>query len=165
MTLQAGHVASWIQNGELPPQTEWLLHQLYEFTTSREENKEVLEHFSEEVTRTLIAYHYLKKTLIYHTTDGEVDGLGMWYRCNDKWAWKDIVDWTPDDPKGNCYFLAFLWAKGSALRRLALELIDREPGVITGRLFGCRERQDGPTVVEYSQRLLVKILQKNGKEK
>ena len=165
MTLQAGHVAAWIQNGELPPQTEWLLHQLYEFTTSREENKEVLEHFSEEVTRTLIAYHYLKKTLIYHTTDGEVDGLGMWYRCNDKWAWKDIVDWTPDDPKGNCYFLAFLWAKGSALRRLALELIDREPGVITERLFGCRERQDGPQVVAYSQRLLVKILQKNGKEK
>ena len=165
MTLQAGHVAAWIQNGELPTQTEWLFRQLYDFTTSSEANEEVLAHFSEEVVRTLIAYHYLKKTLIYHTTEGEVDGLAMWYRCNDKWDWDDIVEWTQDDPKGNCYFLAFVWAKGPALRRMVLELIDREPGVINGRLFGCRERQDGPCVVEYDQRLLVKILSKNGRKK
>ena len=89
----------------------------------------------------------------------------MWYRCNEKWDWDDIVNWTPDDPKGDCYFLAFLWAKGPALRSLALELINRQPEVIRGKLFGCRERQDGPRIVEYDQRLLVKILQKHGRKK
>jgi hypothetical protein len=163
--LQAGHVAAWIQKGELPPRTQWLFSQLYEFTTSSEKNKEVLAHFSEEVTRTLIAYHFCKKTLIYHTTKGEVDGLLMWYRCNDKWTWQDIVNWTPDDPTGNCYFLAFCWAKGPALRNLALELINRQPEVIREKLFSCREREDGPQAVEYDQRLLVKILQRNGKKK
>ena len=165
MTLEAGHVAKWLKYGELPPSTQWLFEQLYEFTTSTEDNAYVLEHFSSEVVRLLIAYHYLKNTLIYHTSGGKVDGLLMWYRCNEKWDWDDIVNWTPDDPKGECYFLAFLWAKGPALRNLALELINRQPEVIRGKLFGCRERQDGPRIVEYDQRLLVKILQKHARKK
>ena len=165
MTLEAGHVAKWLKDGELPPSTQWLFEQLYEFTTSTEDNAYVLDHFSSEVVRLLIAYHYLKNTLIYHTSGGKIDGLLMWYRCNEKWDWDDIVNWTPDDPKGDCYFLAFLWAKGPALRNLALELINRQPEVIRGKLFGCRERQDGPRIVEYDQRLLVRILQKNGRKK
>jgi hypothetical protein len=165
MTLQAGHVAKWLEEGELPPSTAWLLKQLHEFTTSSEENAYVLEHFEPGVIKTLIAYHYLKKTLIYHTTEGEVDGLFMWYRCNDTWTWDDIVDWTPDDPKGNCFFLAFLWAKGPALRQITLQFIDRQPEAIRGKLYGCRERHDGPKVVEYDQRLLVKILQNHGRKK
>tara|TARA_B100000519_G_scaffold157989_1_gene139628 strand:+ start:26 stop:523 length:498 start_codon:yes stop_codon:yes gene_type:complete len=165
MQLEAGHVAAWLEKGELPPSTQWLFDQLYEFTTASEENAYVLDHFEPKVVRLLIACHYLKNTLIYHTANGKIDGLVMWYRCNDQWDWDDIVNWTPDDPEGNCYFLAFLWAKGNALRRMTLELIDRQPEVIRGRLFGCRERQDGPRVVEYDQRLLVKILQKNGRKK
>ena len=165
MQLEAGHVAAWLEKGELPPSTQWLFDQLYEFTTASEENAYVLDHFEPKVVRLLIACHYLKNTLIYHTANGKIDGLVMWYRCNDQWDWDDIVNWTPDDPEGNCYFLAFLWAKGNALRRMTLELIDRQPEVIRGRFFGCRERQDGPRVVEYDQRLLVKILQKNGRKK
>lgn len=165
MTLQAGHVAKWLEEGDIPPSTGWLLDQLHEFTTSTEENEYVLEHFSPEVTKILIAYHYLKNTLIYHTSEGKVDGLAMWYRCNEKWDWSDIVEWTPDDPQGNCFFLAFLWAQGAALRRMTLQLIDRQPEVIRSRLFGCRERDDGPKVVEYDQRLLVKILQSHGRKK
>ena len=165
MTLEAGHVAKWLKYGELPPSTQWLFEQLYEFTTSTEDNAYVLDHFSSEVVRLLIAYHYLKNTLIYHTSGGKIDGLLMWYRCNEKWDWDDIVNWTPDDPKGDCYFLAFCWAQGPALRALALELINRQPEVIRGKLFGCRERQDGPRIVEYDQRLLVKILQKHGRKK
>jgi len=150
--------------GEFPAQTAWLFEQLYAFTVKNEGNAYVLNHFDEEVVRILIAWHYLKKTLIYHTTDGEVDGLFMWYRTNDKWTWDDILNWTPDDPTGKCFFLAFLWAEGPALRRMTLELIDRQPEVIRGRLFGCRERQDGPRIVEYDQRLLVKILQSHGRK-
>ena len=165
MELQAGHVASWLKEGQFPPSTAFLLNQLYEFTISTEENAYVLEHFERDVIKTLIAYHYLKKTLIYHTTEGEVDGLFMWYRCTRDWTWDDILKWTPDSKTGNCYFLAFLWARGPALRRMTLELIDRQPEVIRGKLFGCRERQDGPQIVEYDQRLLVKILQSNGRKK
>jgi len=150
--------------GEFPAQTAWLFEQLYTFTVKNEDNAYVLNHFDEEVVRILIAWHYLKKTLIYHTTDGEVDGLFMWYRTNDKWTWDDILNWTPDDPTGKCFFLAFLWAEGPALRRMTVELIDRQPEVIRGRLFGCRERQDGPRIVEYDQRLLVKILQSHGRK-
>ena len=165
MRLQAGHVAAWLQDGNVPPSTQWLFDQLYGFTTANENNAYVLDHFEPFVVKTLIAYHYLKKTLIYHTSEGAVDGLLMWYRCNEKWDWDDIVEWTPDDPNGNCYFLAFVWAKGNALRRMTLELIDRQPEVIRGRLFGCRERHNGPRVVEYDQRLLVKILQNHGRKK
>ena len=64
MELRAGHVAAWLKDGELPPSTQWLFEQLYEFTTSTEDNAYVLEHFSSEVVRLLIAYHYLKNTLI-----------------------------------------------------------------------------------------------------
>ena len=165
MRLQAGHVAAWLQDGNVPPSTQWLFDQLYGFTTANENNAYVLDHFEPSVVKTLIAYHYLKKTLIYHTSEGAVDGLLMWYRCNEQWDWDDIVEWTPDDPNGNCYFLAFVWAKGNALRRMTLELIDRQPEVIRGRLFGCRERHNGPRVVEYDQRLLVKILQNHGRKK
>ena len=163
--IEAGHVRAWLKRGEFPAQTAWLFEQLYTFTVKNEDNAYVLNHFDEEVVRILIAWHYLKKTLIYHTTDGEVDGLFMWYRTTDKWTWDDILKWTPDDPTGKCFFLAFLWAEGPALRRMTLELIDRQPEVIRGRLFGCRERQDGPSIVEYDQRLLVKILQSNGRKK
>jgi hypothetical protein len=165
MTLEAGHVAKLLKEGDLPPSTSWLLNQLHEFTTSTEENKYVLEHFPPDVIKTLIAYHYLKNTLIYHTSEGKVDGLFLWYRCNEQWTWDDIVEWTHDDPKGTCFFLAFLWAKGSALRQMTLQLIDRQQEVIRGKLYGCRERDDGPTVVEYDQRLLVKILQNHGRKK
>ena len=53
MELRAGHVAAWLKDGELPPSTQWLFEQLYEFTTSTEDNAYVLEHFSSEVVRLL----------------------------------------------------------------------------------------------------------------
>ena len=163
--IKAGHVRAWLQKGEFPPQTAWLFDRLYEFTTKNEKNAYVLEHFEPEVVKILIAWHYLKKTLIYHTTDGEITGLFMWYRTNEKWSWEDILTWKADDPGGNCFFLAFLWGEGEALRKITLELINRQPEVIRGKLFGCRERQDGPRIVEYDQRLFVKILKNHGRKK
>tara|TARA_R110002051_G_scaffold154782_3_gene226959 strand:+ start:14732 stop:15367 length:636 start_codon:yes stop_codon:yes gene_type:complete len=163
MTLQAGHVASFLEKKEIPTHLVELFDRLYDFIYSTPENVEVVHNFDPEVVRLLIAYHYLKGTLVWHSTEGEIDGLLMWYRCQD-WTWDDIIAWKPDDKDGDSFFLAFLWSKPGGMRGLCLQLIAKVPEVITHRLLGLREKKDGPRLIEWSQKLLVRVLKNYGQK-
>ena len=164
MTLQAGHVASLIDKEQVPGPVWDLINRLHDYVYSSPENVEVVHNFDPEVVRLLIAYHYLKKTLAWHSTEGEIDGLLMWYRCSQDWTWDDIKNWTPDDKDGDSFFLAFCWAKPGILRELCLQLIAQAPDVLTSRIYSLRERKDGPTLVEWSQKIFVRVLKNHGQE-
>ncbi len=160
MTLQAGHVVGFLERQEIPAHLVELFDRLYDFIYSSPENREVVHGFDPDVVRLLIAYHYLKGTLVWHSTEGEIDGLLMWYRCQD-WTWEDIISWRQDDPDGDSFFLAFLWAKPGGMRDLCLQLIAKAPDVITHRIFGLREKKDGPTLIEWTTKILVRVLKQN----
>tara|TARA_R110000824_G_scaffold40564_6_gene121511 strand:- start:11301 stop:11831 length:531 start_codon:yes stop_codon:yes gene_type:complete len=167
MVLTAGHVASMMRK-HMPLGHKLLMDELYQYTQSSKRNMDVLRDWCEESARVLIGWHYLKNTLTYHRDpEGAIDGLLMWYRCTDEWGWKDIQDWKADDPEGDTFFLAFCWAGAGAMKDLCLELIRRQPEVLTHKLVSIREGRRGPGVVKYTQKLFVKILNQrdHGKRK
>ena len=156
--VTAGHVAAFLDRG-MPLELRSLVEELYRYTLQSDDNAEVLHDFPERVVRVLIALHFSKGTLIYHRDHRhEIDGLLMFYRCNQEWTWEDIREWKADDPKGDSFFLAFLWAGPGAMKDMCIDLIRKVPEVITHKLLGLREKKDGPKLVRYDQRVLVKIL-------
>jgi hypothetical protein len=129
-----------------------------EFCVKNEDEK-VFGGWGRDIIRLLVAYHWAKGTLLVHETAGEVDGMFMWYRCNESDDWSFIHEWMPDRPEGDSLFLAFLMASSSrSFRELVLNFLATEPAVFTHKLFGSRLRNGKSTRIVYTPKLFQKLL-------
>lgn len=129
-----------------------------EFCVKNEDEK-VFGGWGRDIIRLLVAYHWAKGTLLVHETNGEVDGMFMWYRCNESDGWEFIQEWMPDRPDGDSLFLAFLTASSSrSFRELVLNFLATEPAVFTHKLFGSRLRNGKSTRIVYTPKLFQKLL-------
>lgn len=125
----------------------------------KNESDKVFGGWGEDIIRLLVAYHWAKGTLLVHETDGEVDGMFMWYRCNESDDWSFIHEWKPDRPDGDSLFLAFLQATSPrSFKELVLNLLHTEPAVFTHKLFGSRLRNGQSTRIVYTPKLFQKLL-------
>ena len=125
----------------------------------KNENDKVFGGWGINIIRLLVAYHWAKGTLLVHETDGKVDGMFMWYRCNESDDWSFVHEWMPDRPDGDSLFLAFLMATNSrSFRELVLNFLESEPAVFTHKLFGSRLRNGKSTRIVYTPKLFQKLL-------
>lgn len=124
------------------------------------ENGKVFDEWNETVIRQLVAYHFIKKTLIVLSNESaEIQGVFMWYNCDNDYEWSFVQEWKPDNLGGDSVFLAFLFASSTAaFRKLTLDLISKEPDVLHKYLIGCRNRNGRSIRVDYDQKLLSRLL-------
>lgn len=144
----------------LPTEAVAYIDQLADYCIAHE-NGRVFDGWSRERIRQMIAYHSAKGTLLGNeTTTGELTSIFMWYRCDATDGWEWVRNWQPDRPQGDTFWLAFIFTTDpGALAHGTLELIRREPEVLTKKLRAVRLRDGQPTHVAYDQRLFVRILQ------
>lgn len=144
--------------GEEPEFTSFV-DKVRDYCISRENGK-VFDEWNQETIRQLVAYHYLKGTLIVLADESmEIQGVFMWYNCDNDYTWNFVKNWEPDNPEGDSVFLAFLFADSTQVwKQIVFKLIEREPDVIHKKLIGCRERSGKPTRVDYPNKFLSRIL-------
>jgi len=124
------------------------------------ENGKVFDEWNEETIRQLIAYHYIKETLVVLVNENkEIQGVFMWYNCNNDYTWDFVKEWKEDVEGGDSIFMAFLFASNSeAFKELTLMFIRKEPDVLYKKLIGVRNRSGWSTRVDYDQKLLSRLL-------
>ena len=121
---------------------------------------EVLDDWSTEEVRVLIGYHIAKGTFICEQDeDGRIEGVLMWYNCDNDDTWDMVTCWQMDKPQGDSVFMAFLYAKNNAaFKKVTLGIIAREPNVLWKKLIGLRMKSGVPTKMNYTTKLFSKIL-------
>jgi len=121
---------------------------------------EVLDNWEPESVRLLIAYHMAKGTFICEqSADGEIEGVLMWYVCDNDDTWNMLTEWEADKPNGDSVFMAFLYAKNNkAFKKVTLGIIAKEPNVLWKKLIGLRMKGGVPTKMNYTTKLFSKIL-------
>ena len=121
---------------------------------------EVLDDWEPESVRLLIAYHMAKGTFVCEqSADGEIEGVLMWYVCNNDDTWNMLTEWEADRPNGDSVFMAFLYASNNkAFKKIVLGMIAKEPNVLWKKLFGLRLKRGAPTKVNYTTKAFSKIL-------
>jgi len=126
----------------------------------KHENGKVLDGWPRNLIQLLVAYHMAKDTILIDTgEDEEIQGVYMWYNCNEDDDWSFIQSWLPDQKDGDAIFMAFLYAANNeAFKRLTANFILKCPEVTTKKLLGIRHRQGTPTRVTYTPKLFNKIL-------
>lgn len=124
------------------------------------ENGKVFDEWNEETIKQLVAYHLLKDTLIVLADeDKKIQGVFMWYNCNNDYTWNFVKEWKEDVKNGDSIFMAFLFSSSSeALREMVLMFISKEPDVLYKKLIGVREKGGWSTRVDYNQKLLSRLL-------
>jgi len=122
------------------------------------ENGRVFLNWDRNALMQAVAYNMAKGTFLCKTKDNKLDGLFMWYRCNDG---DEHDPWMEDNPKGDSIYLSILFAKSKeTLRKLVLSFISVEPDVLVKKLFGFRyyNKQSADRKVQYDLRLFNKLL-------
>ena len=93
----------------------------------------------------MVTYHMFKKTISVVYEDDQVVGVHMWYNCNYDDGWDFIKNWEEDRKDGDTVFLAFLFADNKKImKKLAIDLIEKEPSVLTKNLISIRQRHGHP---------------------
>jgi hypothetical protein len=150
----ASYVRKWLEINGIPKEVEKIVGYCI-----RKENGKVFDDWGEDIITTMVTYHMMKKTISVVYDGDEVVGVHMWYNCNYDDGWDFIKNWEEDKPNGDTVFLAFLFADNKeAMRKLTIDLIEREPDVLTKNIISIRQRNGGPERVEYSLKFLKKLL-------
>jgi hypothetical protein len=150
----ASYVRKWIEINGIPKEVEKIVGYCI-----RKENGKVFDDWGEDIITTMVTYHMMKKTISVVYDGDEVVGVHMCYNCNYDDGWDFIKNWEEDKPNGDTVFLAFLFADNKeAMRKLTIDLIEREPDVLTKNIISIRQRNGGPERVEYSLKFLKKLL-------
>jgi len=126
----------------------------------KKENGKVLDGWPRDLIQLLVAYHMAKNTILIDAgKDEEIQGVYMWYNCNEEDDWSFVQSWLPDQEDGDAIFMAFLYASDNeAFKRLTANFILKCPEVTTKKLIGIRHRQGAPTRITYTPKLFNKIL-------
>jgi len=124
------------------------------------ENGKVFDGWDKELIRLMVAYHWAKKTIIVHYNDEDnIQGVFMWYNCNEDDEWEFINGWEADREDGDSIFLAFLFAKEKdSLKKMTKNFLARCPEVLEKNKISIRQKNGVPTRVNYDNRLFKKIL-------
>ena len=124
------------------------------------ENGKVFEDWDRETLRQLVAYHQAKGTIIaLSDNENNIQGVFMWYNCNEDDGWEFINNWEADREDGDSIFLAFIFAEGDdAFKDITRDFLSRCPEVFEKNKLGIRPRGGIPTRVTYTNRLFKKIL-------
>ena len=69
------------------------------------ENGRVFLNWDRNALMQAVAYNMAKGTFLYKTVNKKIDGLFMWYRCNDG---DEHNPWMEDNPKGDSIYLSIL---------------------------------------------------------
>ena len=150
----ASYVRKWLEINGIPKEVEKIVGYCI-----KKENGKVFDDWGEDIITTMVTYHMMKKTISVVYDGDEVVGVHMWYNCNYDDGWDFIKNWEEDKPNGDTVFLAFLFADNKeAMRKLTIDLIEREPDVLTKNIISIRQRNGGPARVEYSLKFLKKLL-------
>jgi hypothetical protein len=126
----------------------------------KHENGKVLDGWPRDLIKLLVAYHMAKDTILIDAgKDEEIQGVYMWYNCNEDDDWSFVQNWLPDQEDGDAIFMAFIYASDNeAFKRITANFILKCPEVTTKKLLGIRHRQGTPTRVTYTPKLFNKIL-------
>jgi hypothetical protein len=152
--MLANYTRKWLEINGTPKEVEKIVGYCI-----RKENGKVFDDWGEDIITTMVTYHMMKKTISVVYDGDEVVGVHMWYNCNYEDGWDFIKNWEEDKPNGDTVFLAFLFADNKeAMRKLTIDLIEREPDVLTKNIISIRQRNGGPERVEYSLKFLKKLL-------
>ena len=124
------------------------------------ENGKVLAGWAEDCIRLLVAYHLAKHTfLCEQDEEGNIQGVFMWYNCNEDDGWSFVKNWEADDRNGDTIFLAFLFAEDTdTFKKMTRNFIIVCPEVMQKKLISIRYRSHKPTKIEYSPKLFNRIL-------
>jgi hypothetical protein len=124
------------------------------------ENGKVLAGWPEDRIQLLIAYHIAKDTFIVdQDQEGNIQGVFMWYNCNEGDGWNFVQDWESDDLDGDAIFMAFIFAANTeTFKKLTHNFIIKCPEVMQKQLLGIRYRNNKPTQVKYTPELFNRIL-------
>jgi len=124
------------------------------------ENGKVLSGWPEDRIQLLVAYHMAKNTFIFEQDEeGNIQGVFMWYNCNEDADWNLVKDWKSDNSEGNAIFMAFLFADSTeTFKKMTNDFIIKCPEVMQKQLLGIRYRNQKPTKVEYTPKLFNRIL-------
>ena len=153
--MQAGYIRKWLEINGTPKKVKDIVGYCI-----RKENGKVFDDWDEGVITTMVAYHLAKDTISVIYEDDEVVGVHMWYNCNYDDGWDFIKNWEEDRKDGDTVFLAFLFADNKKImKKLAIDLIEKEPSVLTKNLISIRQRHGSPERVEYSLKFLKKLLE------
>jgi hypothetical protein len=145
---------------EVDPDLRKIVDELHAYARSRE-NGEVFDTWDDYIVKQIIAYNIGKGTILYSRTEdtGEINGLAMWYHCNQTVDWDFVKRWHPDDPEGDAIFIAFLFSDGKDIfKRMTRNFLKYEPTALDKTILGLRRRNNTPTRVVYPRSLFTKIL-------
>ena len=123
------------------------------------ENGRVLPNWSRELIQLLVAYHMAKDTIIVEQdTNDEVEGLVMWYNCDEDADESLINQWEPDKKEGNAIFIGFLNAiNTSAFKSMNRKFLALCPEAMHKKIIMMRHRLGVPTRVQSTHKLFTKI--------
>ena len=94
--LQSVQVA--LQNAEQKEAIDFI-DRVVDFCVEHENGK-VLAGWPEDLIQLLVAYHMAKDTFIVEQDDeGQIQGIFMWYNCDEEADWMFIQDWVRMTPK------------------------------------------------------------------
>ena len=124
------------------------------------ENGKVLAGWPEDRIQLLIAYHLAKHTFLFEQDEeGNIQGVFMWYNCNEDDGWEFINNWEADREDGDSIFLAFLFADGEgAFKDITRDFLSRCPEVLEKNKIAIRPRGGLPTRINYTNKFFKKIL-------
>ena len=124
------------------------------------ENGKVLPSWPRELIQLLIAYHMAKDTFIAkEDADGKIEGIGMWYHCDDNTDDSLINQWRPDNKDGNAIFIGFLNAVNkNAFKYITRKFLELCPEIVNKKIIMMRHRLGVSTRVESTHKLFNKIL-------
>ncbi len=123
-------------------------------------NEKLFKDWSQEMIRLMVAYHWAKKTLIVSYDEGNhVNGLFMWYNCNEDDGWDFITNWEEDKEDGDAIFLAFISADSMDIVKENMNrFVSMQPDLLSKKLIAFRLKNGIHTKMNYNNRIFKKIL-------
>jgi len=124
------------------------------------ENGKVLAGWPEELIQLLVGYHMAKDTFIVEQDEeGRIEGLGMWYNCDENADWDFIKTWEPDNKNSNGIFIGFLHATSTELfKKITRRFLEVCPEAMQKKIIMMRHRSGVSKRVESNYKLFNKIL-------
>jgi len=154
--LQSVQIA--LQNAEKKEAIDFI-NQVVDFCVEHENGK-VLAGWPEDLIQLLVGYHIAKDTFIVEQDEeGRIEGLGMWYNCDENADWDFIKNWEPDDKDANGIFIGFLHATSTELfKKITRKFLEVCPEAMHKKIIMMRHRSHVSKRVESNYKLFNKIL-------
>tara|TARA_R110000772_G_scaffold85176_1_gene179220 strand:+ start:78 stop:560 length:483 start_codon:yes stop_codon:yes gene_type:complete len=154
--LQSVQVA--LQNAEQKEAIDFI-NKVVDFCIEHENGK-VLAGWPEDLIQLLIAYHIAKGTFVVKQDErGEIEGLCMWYNCDEKADYSFIDNWEMDDKDAGGILIGFLHATNTeVLKEITRKGLEVCPEAMQKKLIMMRHRSGAMKRVESNYKLFNKIL-------